>query len=468
MDVLLILCFISIFTSANPYVNPTVALMIISSNIKSGKPTIHISTSFDSESTALRRRRDIKVDTLEELCEILKEKISKEDCNCKHPAISNFPFCKSSPTVDPNEINLEYNERHTKIYAAITITASGIGIIGNSLVVAIAVKVWKTLNKVRKIIAYLAFTDLTFATFQLVSIIPLLWTNQYLYGTYGCKILNPAKTLGHLLSIGIIVIIFIERFFGIVFPFGVRGKEIPDHVWIVSLLVNVSFSVGSVIPLIMYSEININKRCIEKWPNKEKDSTIFSWYVMISYFIVPVLIIAILYVFIFRALRFSVSEKNLSMIPDSHQREQRRKEIHRVMLILVLVVITFVILAFPQRLFTLIVDIHLASLSKHSYLLLSTSLKSISSFQVAANPVLYSILDKKWRKELVSIFPVKPRRVFSQMGPSFKTSQFDMSKVEERHEKTRKEVMLTTLADTKYAQQGSTATLVIDVANAKL
>ena len=133
------------------------------------------------------------------------------------------------------------------------------------------------------------------------------------------------------------------------------------------------------------------------------------------------------------------------------------------MLILVLVVITFVVLVFPQRLFKMIVEFHLASLSKKAYLLLSASLKSISSFQVAANPVLYSILDKKWRKELVSIFPMKPTRVFSQIGSCFKTSQCDISEVKKRYEATKKEIVLT-----KYIQQGSTATIVIDVANAKL
>ena len=174
--------------------------------------------------------------SLEEMCKILNGSIPIEDCNCDHPGIGRMHFCQK--TIAPNtthETVLVYNKDISRTYAIVAMVASCVGLLGNALVFVVAVGNWKDLHRVKKMIAALAVCDFLFALVLLINTVPMTWTNKYLYGRYACKILNPAFTLGSFIAMGIIFIIALERFFGIVFPFGVNGREVPPKLWPVCL-----------------------------------------------------------------------------------------------------------------------------------------------------------------------------------------------------------------------------------------
>ena len=180
------------------------------------------------------------------------------------------------------------------------------------------------------------------------------------------------------------------------------------------LFVNVIFAIASIVPLVVYLDINPQTEiCEEMWPNGVSDSLSYSWFVMIFYSIIPVIVIMILYIFIFQSLRASVSHKKLAMISDPVMRERRRHETRRVVFMLVVVVVVFVAIVFPPRILWVILDTHHESLSSESFLELQRGLKILSTFQVAVNPVIYTFMDRKWRHDLLVLLKKQGLRTTS-------------------------------------------------------
>ncbi len=164
-------------------------------------------------------------ETIHDLCNILG--IMIDICTCDNQDIRNITkdfgvddMCDTQ-TYTPQEMNykLSYEPEYSRPLASIIVLNTMFGILGNVLVVAIAIKNWKTSIPYQKLIGQLGASDLLFAALHLLSMIHVFWTNRWIYGETLCKMMIGSISLGSLFAVGLILIISMERYLAIVHPF---------------------------------------------------------------------------------------------------------------------------------------------------------------------------------------------------------------------------------------------------------
>ena len=131
--------------------------------------------------------------------------ISEMWCNCRVLA----DVCTPRPILVSDIVYL---------YAGFSAFAVILSVVGNTLVIGVAVNQGNNGSNFKRSVALLAFCDLMFATLQLIYMLPRFWTPYWVYGLMMCKVLNSAEIMGANLSVGMILIITVERYFGIVQP----------------------------------------------------------------------------------------------------------------------------------------------------------------------------------------------------------------------------------------------------------
>ena len=186
-----------------------------------------------------------------------------DDCHC-----SLFNFSKDSDTsvceyLGTVNRNLVHNVEYILPYAIVETVASVIGILGNLLVILVAFRFRRGLATCKKLIAHLAFYDLCFALNQLIYAIPKFWTSKFIYGEVVCKLLVSSENLGVFLAVGVILVISIERFTGIVNPFRRGFSKNAIHG---ILAANFALGLFAVLPIFYYFRINELQMCKIKWP----------------------------------------------------------------------------------------------------------------------------------------------------------------------------------------------------------
>ena len=202
----------------------------------SPKPTLKTTTIKSVDITDL---------SLEEVCQMFR--IKTEDCVC--PSIILSTICDTMKNKQQKRQTIVHCNISTAIRSIIMIITT-ISIIGNFLVVAVTKYRWKKSPTSSKLVGALALSDFFFSVFTFTNEIYVLWTCKWIHGLFMCKFLRPAINMTATMALGFILMISIERFFGIVYPF----KQIITitKVYIMSFL-NVLISLIVVIPCLLYT-----------------------------------------------------------------------------------------------------------------------------------------------------------------------------------------------------------------------
>ena len=388
---------------------------------------------------------------LQGICDVFQ--IPKENCRCEMFRLggddqtykSVCHLVESLPVVKTKMWFTVYSQ----IYAGIAAVSSVIGIAGNVLVIIIALRYKTDLPTCKMLIAHLATCDFIFAILQLIIAVPKFWTNKWLYGVFCCKLLFSSELLGISLSVGIILLISIERFIGIVNPF---HGGLPEIVVVVILMVNVVIGAAAVTPMLIYSKIDDKGICLLKWPNGNSDSKLYNVIIVTMYFVIPVIIVSVLYGLIIRTLRRTATFENNRAIADPRMRLKRLYENRRTVCKLIAVVIAFVLFVLPSH----VVKLYFnwlgwagengpkRSLHIDSYFILHFVASIPYPLHVAINPIIYSLIDAKWRKDVMHLIlniPNKTRsysttmisgvhmRRSSSCGPVFDGSMDDLRRI---------------------------------------
>lgn len=381
------------------------------------KPTPSIKT--------MKKMLKIGVDTtLEEFCLAIK----MANCTCEHLPPS-FPFCRDDKNASKLEIhdNLIIQTEHAydkvseRIRATITTIASILGIIGNSLIIAVSGKRGYSIGRCKLLIVVLALCDLIFAIFQLMIIIPLFWTLEWLYGVAMCKILISGNTLGSLLAIGIILIIAIERYVGITLPF---SYGLSRRVRYLLIIINCILGIAVITPYALVLTVTQDGICQEQWSSKP--SLFYKWLLLILYFVCPATVISILYFRIIRTLYIHVQD-NADLNANDYQNQVKRlKDNKRVMIIFICVLLAFLLLVLPNQLVWVIFEHlrheygNLSRLSIAAYKILKYVALIPYPFHVCCNPLIYALIDGNLRKELISMcrhcLKIPPEKPSSPLG----------------------------------------------------
>ena len=353
--------------------------------------------------------------TLEFLCNLYD--ISKENCTCSLFNIDTKDG-ESNSLCNKTDVDVKYENYETKedvtwriVYASLAMFSSVLGVSGNLVVIVIKPKS-KNIKKIsqhRSLIIALAVCDLCFALITIFRIVPFFWTGNWIYGLVLCKLTISAIAMGAWVAVGIILIIAIERFMGIVYPFksGLTGKKTA-----ILLIVNMIITVGSVVPLYMHLQLldrgisnNINEdhyECGEEW-NDPLGNIIYSWFLIAGYFIVPVFLISVIYCKIFEVLyNNDLLKRANTKDQDDRFVERRLKRNRKTMTTLILVLIAFVMCTLPNKLR------HLIAATSNNSIVFGRALFFITeivyAFHVTLNPIIYSIMDSKFKRKLRKYF----------------------------------------------------------------
>ena len=148
-----------------------------------------------------------------------------------------------------------------KAEGIVKITISFIGVLGNSLVIFIAIRTWKDSTECGKLIKFLALADLIFALIDIITAVPLFWTCKWVYKTFFSKTFQGIINFAGLFGLSLVTITTLERYLAIPKPFGRSKFQLPFWLW--SLLAFI-FSVVSVIPVFVVNGIGKDGICLEE------------------------------------------------------------------------------------------------------------------------------------------------------------------------------------------------------------
>ena len=274
-----------------------------------------------------------------------------------------------------------------------------IGVFGNLLVCYIfKFKTRKRLSTMEKLILYLAVADLVSSITNPTMFI--YWTvtkhKAWHFGDVGCKILPSLTRITVSFTIGIILIITIDRCRVICQPFEAQFKHY--HI-VIAISVTFVLSVMSDLPYTIYQEVNPLSTC--QVPNTEIPGfayPIISIYILRDIFFV--LIFSISTYFIYREL---YEEEHLQTL----QNQNHLKKTKRVMIMLITMAILFTLLVFPRDI--LHVSFMISWLSPpgipytKAFLDINSFLKILHMCNSICNPFIYARLHGNFRRRLIRL-----------------------------------------------------------------
>ncbi|XP_066918457.1 QRFP-like peptide receptor [Clytia hemisphaerica] len=317
------------------------------------------------------------------------------------------------------------NEAKTKdiVFAAIIVLVSIVGILGNSIVLMFPQRKKKSTHL--KLTYSLASTDLISSVTFIVLLTPTFWTKEWVYGEVGCKTLLPLMLNQSSFAIGIILIIAIERFFGIVKPFKIGIST--NFRCMMCLAINFVLAFCSAIPYIKHLHVNPEtEKCTEMWKHGGY-AIIYSGFILVFFFIVPIITIGVLY------WKIIVTLKNQALtfkfLNGSYVSENYAKRIEynkRTIKNLFGVVLLFVLFNLPNKVKWIIFDTSSSGMHGTENALTSWY-KFVSNllafFRVLINPLVYTFSDKRFRSDVWGFFITKlicrrrkQRQVEMEMG----------------------------------------------------
>ena len=353
-----------------------------------------------------------KKPSLEQICAIIND--SNIECTCE-----NFKdFCKQS-----TESRVFVCSRYwDKVEGAIKVTVSVFGVLGNTLVLLIALTTWKGNGRFRKVVALLALADLIFAIVEIITAVQLFKTCKWLHKTFFCKFSIAIINIGGVFALCLIAVIALERYLAIVKPFTSRSKyQLPFWVWPLLALL---FSIISAIPLFIVYEVSADGICVAKWPQGSNGSLIYSCYLLIGTMIIPMGIISYFYYCVVK--KVLENSRNLKSTGNGKEiLKQRERSNRRIMFILLVIAGVFFVLVFPNRMIWVIVSITgTDNMPNTTYRILKYTALFPYLFHVSVNPFIYSFIDKKFQEQIVGLFKAILKGSFIKpIGTSQSTSQ---------------------------------------------
>ena len=198
-----------------------------------------------AQTTEVQATSQPHITTLKELCKDFH--IPPENCSCRIFKIKD-PLIKSLCDVDKPVI-VTHSTILPNIFGSLAVLFAIIGLLGNVLVILVSWSVSGDITTCQKLVTMLAVCDLVSGVFQFIKSLRNLWTSKWIYGFVLCKLFNGVEQLGTCLSMGLILLICVERYVGITRPFD--GGLSPRNLKI-GLFTNIALGVCAVIPCLIF------------------------------------------------------------------------------------------------------------------------------------------------------------------------------------------------------------------------
>ncbi|XP_066930782.1 5-hydroxytryptamine receptor 1E-like [Clytia hemisphaerica] len=166
-----------------------------------------------------------------------------------------------------------------------------LGILANFVVILVGWQQWKIYTACQKLITALAGFDLFFAVMKLIVSVPLLWTCQWVYGNFGCKTFGSVLGASSSISIGLILLISIERYIGITNPFA-RGLS-QSHL-LLGYLVTIITAFILMVPYTLNVHMSSTTlQCVDDWGDPSFP-LVYYWMLLLIAFLVPITVLLVI------------------------------------------------------------------------------------------------------------------------------------------------------------------------------
>lgn len=272
-----------------------------------------------------------------------------------------------------------------------------IGFLGN-ITIAVVIISNKQLHSVTNIfIANLAISDIGMCIFNLPFQLHYQLNDNWLFGKVMCTVFTASFAVPIYDSIMCILMIAIDRYILILYPF---RKRMSNRMAVGLVVLIALLAIGPAIPMLIYTELvelnvpllGIDKvLCIEKWPS-DTIRKIFTVSLFLIQFCIPIMVTSILYGRIYAVL------KNRPVKKTENRRSQRTNRI------LVSIVTLFTICWLPWNIFSLIIEFYPDLVKGGFFNITDLFLKSFAMSSSCINPFLYGWLNDNFKREICSIF----------------------------------------------------------------
>ena len=290
-----------------------------------------------------------------------------------------------------------------------------LSVLGNSLLIAIIKKKKRMQSITNYLIANMAVSDIIITVLavprQITEILlgPRRWLIDGLLGSILCKSLSFLQDISTEVSILSLVVISIDRYRGIVFPIRrqlikptKRCKVIIPLIWITSMGLHAVYFY-----IFRIETEDMKTYCAIRWSPKfdEKQSQKTYYFVLLVFVIaIPTCIVTALYSAIILNLKRSKSARSKG--PSSCVTPQRLREDMKVMRIIIAILIAFLVCIIPINIYGLMFyyvwDWKIPCGTENVGFAAHFMLYSNASM----NPIIYIILNDKYRKGLRDILEV--------------------------------------------------------------
>ena len=252
-------------------------------------------------------------------------------------------------------------------------------------------------------------------------------TGDWAFGTALCKIIPTVFGVVVYASTLSLTVIAVDRFALIVV--GVK-KRLSPSVALVLVIVIAVFSIVVALPITVFSrqfehtdrELRISRRiCQEHWPSPDVQKLYTVVTLIVQYFL-PLLVIAVLYLLVFRHVRASRKQTG------SHRRKSRTNRM------LAAVVLVFAIAWTPYQLFSVVFQFDPKRVSGPYFRFVDLMLRVVAMGSSGVNPILYGWMNANFRAAFAAILRRRrlPTGVENNQGAVTEADEFCTPNVERR------------------------------------
>lgn len=342
---------------------------------------------------------------LKGICNILR--INESNCTCSE--LDDF-----HNQTNVCQINVKCSvEKISMVRMVLIAIISVFGIVGNFLVIMIRVKYWNPSTHYQ-LITGLSVADLIFSIITLVHISaeihsPCIW----LYSSLMCKTIQSLLSLSGYVDIGFILMIAVERYIGIVHPYTRRFSRVRSCQMIV---LNVAICILIIIPSFIYSNVTKDgTACVFKGDKQTRRIT--SWVTMLCFFVIPVIMTSFFSYKCIKSLNNTMFEHDMLAAMDPKSRHRHVVDNKKIMRVLIFMLAAFFVLTVPHHIVWIILTENV-NISHSEYSLLRFFAGVSYSLHVAINPVIYSILDQRFRNHAKNFIYCRQRNEDSEYDVS--------------------------------------------------
>ncbi|XP_065663965.1 chemerin-like receptor 2 isoform X3 [Hydra vulgaris] len=334
---------------------------------------------------------DISSMSLEELCRLME--VPAENCSCENPDTKKLCVIVNTKIIESFSCDVVTN----KIIGISNLISSTLALIGNGFVIGFGFTNRKNLSRFRYLIIGLSVSDFFFALFQAIVSIPETWTCHWIYGLFFCKVLRASLAASANIAVGFIVIIAVNRYIGVVYMFSTAFDQTK---MLTAVIINVLAGILSIIPPLFILQLGKFATCSEVW--SKKSSTIYTWVLFLTYYFIPVVTLIFLYLIMIASIKKAYLKSN---VINDEQRMSRLKKNKKNLFMLVLILVAFAVLVLPNRIVWIVNDLYgLNKIDKNLERLLKMLSEITYGFHAAVNPIIYSLVDKKFKLQLKTFF----------------------------------------------------------------